>query len=150
MMVENKLLAQEFVRRRDHKNRIRRIVGVNHVKTVFERDIEAHRIAAGGEISVFAYIPHERLRSQPEFLQQAGFGDGDFLKEDQLGHAIDLDAVDHLGPRLSGDPQRHHDHLIARRDEDLAFIPDARIAREVVLNEHQDSTGRLLHSGRVC
>ena len=144
-MIEDKFLAQQFVRGGDEKKRVWRVVGVNDIKTVSERHIHARRKTAEGKIHVLADITEHGPDFQPESLEPGGIGNGSLLKKNQLGQPIDPHPVDHLGQRLAGRPKGNHNDLVARRQEHLAFIPYTGIAWVVVLDEHQDSTGIFLH-----
>src|SRR6266513_3018983 len=121
-------------------------MGVNYVKTMFERHIETHRKTADGEVNVLDDVSRERLYFETDVVQPGWFRSRGFFKEINHRHTIDLNTVDDFGSRFTWLSHRYHDDVIARRHESVTFVPDSSIARKIVLHEHQDSTSRYLHN----
>ena len=136
MMIENKLLTDEFVRDCNQTECIRGIVCVDDVKAVFHRDVKAQGKTAGGKVNILAHVSCEGLRFEPDLLQPGGIRARSFLEQNQSGQAIDLNTVDDLAWRLTRARERNHGDGIAGSHENLTLIPDPRVGRKLVFDKH--------------
>ena len=121
-------------------------MGMDDVKPVFHRHIQAHRKTGAGEIQIFPHVANQGDYLQPETLQPYGIVFACFCKEVYLGDGVDLNPVDDLAPgRFILSPQTYDRDGIARIPQDVGLILDARVRWKMIFHEHQDSTGRAMH-----
>src|SRR5256885_3460658 len=107
-MIKDKSFTQQFERESHEEKGVRRIVSVNHIKAVTEKNISTDRKTSRGEVQVFDEIAEEGLQFQPNEAEETGLRIRSLLEEFEARDAIDSDAVYHLSRRLTGLPEANH------------------------------------------
>jgi len=68
MVVEDEFLAKGLVQSGDEKQRVWRVVRVDHIKTVLECNVQAHEQAGRGKVEIFDKIANDRRHLEPSSL----------------------------------------------------------------------------------
>ena len=144
-MVKDELLPKQFVNCPHHEKRIRRVVSVDDIKPLSCRDIETQNETRGCEVDVLPEVTHNDL----EFVQQRpGYRTPFARKLVEQGESSDPvhgDAIYDLAGFFGGAQECDDRDFEAVLDQRKRLVPDARVLRKAVLNQHQDPTSIFLH-----
>ena len=145
-MIEDELLAEHLVKRSDDKQRVGRIVRVDDVESFAHRDVDTQHETADREVQVFGQIAHDDPRLVQERVQPRPLPIRKLLEEGQATKPVDRHAVDDFMEALTAVTERNDGHFETIVGQRERFVPNARVVRKRVLDQHQDSTSRFLHS----
>src|SRR5260221_2041405 len=112
MMIKNELLAQQLEWKPDQKQRVRRVVSMDHINPIARRHIYAYHQAPECKIGVLCCVPKESLELGPLTLKKRLPFARCFLKELHFGNAIHPNSADELGSFLPLPLQANHRDIV--------------------------------------